>query len=202
MDKNNFEPNKETRFKVTSGKLIVADPNKIGYPQDLTDKLREIQPLVANRFFITFPYGLFYYTVDTEYCGTDCMVGVFYEGGDIIIQRNDCLVLKKTSPRMGMFNERVVDAKTYQKLKNPIFEAAVDSCNLLIGDAEKYSLPESDWIVDNSYIRDELKEGFEKWMKGKIKEIYRQQVLQIPNGIYTIDHIFQEEKLILRSLKK
>lgn len=219
---DDLKPTGKNTFEIVSGRLLVADPFNLGYPKYIEDRVKEISVSAMHENpIVTFPYGVLYYTLTRGGYGTDCIVGVYREGNTIRLVRNDNLLnMEDIEAEFEGFREdytdfdsfrqeyvdsdqRVVDTQSYHKLRQPIFDASVDLCCLLIGDAEKYSLSESDWrFADNPYVPPERKALYEESRRELTRETYRKQILQIPNGLYTADHLLQEETLVLRSLKK
>jgi len=227
MDSKKFDSTGKDEFEIVSGRLFIADPFHLGYPLDLVGKLRELT--VSDGFsvpFNAFSHGGLYYTTDREGIGGNHTVGIYRAGDSILIARNDDLItaaeydqeLRKSrqacpyfeSPGFLLDSKRIVSEIDYSALQRPLFETVGSLCYLLVGDANKFSVQESAWefkdpFDDPSFNKipdlEELRENHKRLERELTKALYARQVLDVPNGIYRVEHKPEEETLILKLVK-
>ncbi|MBI5804157.1 hypothetical protein HY450_02845 [Candidatus Pacearchaeota archaeon] len=141
MDRKHFEPNKRSSFTLESGKLIIADPFLLGYPEEIEDKIcAKIRDQKDGEYgSVTYlSRGVIYYYPE------DSSWNVYRtERGLSIVNDNEGedRVMKKIC-------EKNLPEKTKKKElreKGFLFETDSNACVLFIGDQRVFGLDESEF---------------------------------------------------------
>jgi hypothetical protein len=131
MDKKYFEPKSLKEFSVDSGSLIIADPFDLGYSGTLQNYLNKIRGTDGKKFldssfpFTLLEFGTIYYNFSYSFpgAGEDGLFGVSKKKDSVLVQDLDY-------------------PETIEELKGKLFEASLDLCCLLIGDAKIFGQSE------------------------------------------------------------
>jgi len=170
MTLENFISSEIKQFRIDSGNVLIADPYMLGYPfefEETIDRLAETggHPGTECPFLTFMPHG--FLIVDD----TDGIWNVYRE------EQGFQLVGRQPSNE-----DEMTKLKDYRG-KEFLLNASVDTCNLLIGDAERFVTMETERVPRFSYDTNE-KEQMKAFQLKQVASTSK-QLINVPKGIYT-----------------
>ena len=187
MEKTAFTPRKGRTFDLASGRLLIADPHCLGYsPKDYTNLINTRRP---NNLVYFASGALFHYHEDSSW-------NVYLSGPGLLLIKDTA---DKSQTRSNKKNKHLLyespatfnrAVKDELRKEGFLFTATMDLSMLLVGDAEKYVLPESERGVtlpdafDEFNISDAAVQAYLRSMK-RSTNTNSNQIATIPRGTYT-----------------
>lgn len=214
MSLDNFEFTDTQTFRVESGKLLIADPYILGYPrEESSGDIAAIHNLIHKKYvqkstkkdtrpdIIMMPYG---FIVNDD---TDGLWNVYQnENGLAIVDSRKDSVRNKIFRGTYSISFDKESRDKYERAKKEhiragfCFSAGVDLCTLLVGDADKFTVPISErQFAHNPLFEPNRLQSYQK-LETKIMEGSNRQLIKVENGIYTASINRSKRRISIRKL--